>query len=364
VRVAVLGGGAGGHAVAVRLALDGHPVSFWSRSPATVASILTRGGIAYTGIWGDGTMAIDRASTILEAAVAGTDLVVVCLPAFAHASVAAALAGLKVSAPIVLNPGHPGGALEARRVMVDLGVSVPPLVELSTLSVWAKFAEGGEIRILSSPRAVRAACLHGSEHALAMTQQALTNIVAEPNVLVTSLASVNIIVHPPQAVLGAALVEGSRSFTMYDEAITPSIERVMHALDNERLGVARAFGIGLPSIAEEMARLGNADARAAHRGEIRNALAAIAIMAEARGPTSTDHRYYHEDFDFGLTPLVALGDIADVATPVAESLSCLREALIGARPERAVRNASAMGLETSTKHDLLELMEEARARPS
>jgi len=54
-------------------------------------------------------------------------------------------------------------------------------------------------------------------------------------------------------------------------------------------------------------------------------------------PDSLGHRYYTEDFGYGLLPLVELAKVAGVATPVAQALlnlasaAGLEEAIAGGR---------------------------------
>src|SRR5260221_10870123 len=90
-RVAILGGGAGAAAAVVELAGAGHEVALWARSPTTLAPYQEQGGLDYEGVFGSGR-AVPRLMTgDLAAAVAGADVILVCLPTFAHSEIARAL---------------------------------------------------------------------------------------------------------------------------------------------------------------------------------------------------------------------------------------------------------------------------------
>ena len=83
-------------------------------------------------------------------------------------------------------------------------------------------------------------------------------------------------------------------------------------LDAERLSVARAFGHELDPLHLEMAAIGTADREAAARNELAGAIRAGAANARIRAPDSLRHRYYLEDFGYGLVPLLAYARVAEV----------------------------------------------------
>src|SRR5699024_4255316 len=151
------------------------------------------------------------------------------------------------------------------------------------------------------------------------------------DVLATGLANVNMVLHPPGAILSASWVEARHGdYTFYVEGMTPGVARVMQQLDQERLAVARAFGHQLPILIEEMRALGTVEADASG-DDYAKAVASGEANRLIRGPDSFEHRYYIEDFNYGLTPFLCLAEIAGVATPIAKSLSHLGELLIDDR---------------------------------
>src|ERR1700726_1481789 len=109
-KVAVVGAGAGGAAAVAELISAGHDVRFWGRSPQTLAAFQEQGGVAYEGVLGSGLARPTLISGDLRAAIDAADVVLVCLPTFAHVDVARTLAKAGAQAPVVLNPGHTGGA--------------------------------------------------------------------------------------------------------------------------------------------------------------------------------------------------------------------------------------------------------------
>src|ERR1700681_4955349 len=102
-KVAVVGAGAGGAAAVAELISAGHDVRFWGRSPQTLAAFQEHGGVGYEGVLGSGLAHPTLISGNLPETIDGADVVLVCLPSFAHADIARALAQAGAGAPVVLN---------------------------------------------------------------------------------------------------------------------------------------------------------------------------------------------------------------------------------------------------------------------
>ena len=323
-RVAVLGAGAGGRSAAVELTQGGHDVALWNRSPATLEPLLADGVLRHRGVLGDGSVRPALLTTRLTDALAGAEVAVVCLPALAHEGLFADLASLHVTIPLVLNPGQTGGALHARAVFCRHGVPMPPTVELSTLTYVARVSADGAVNTTSRARTVRAGCLPGHDVARDWALRLFPCCVSVRDVIASSLANVNIVLHPPAAVLAVAWVEATRGdFRFYVDAMTPGVTRVLEALDAERLAVAAAFDVDLPTLTLEMAAIGTVDAAAAAAGDVRAAIRGGAANAAIAAPSSLEHRYYREDLAFGLKPFLALASVARVEVPVASALLAL-----------------------------------------
>jgi len=324
--VAILGAGAGGAAAAVDLTQRGHRVTLWNRSPQTLAPLEAAGGVHHEGLLGDGFTAIGRITTDLAEALHGADAALICLPSPAHGGLGDALRAVGADVPVVLNPGHTGGALH----LADrLGVAAPAIAELSTLTYVARKPGPDRVRVTGVAGRVHAACLPGGEAALELACELYPCAVKERDVIATGLANVNLVLHPPAAVLSVAWVEVSGGdFAFYADATTPAVARVIAALDAERLAVAAAFGHRLDPLLDEMAAIGTVDPEAARAGDLRSAIARGEANRTIRAPDSLAHRYYTEDFGYGLVPFCALADIASVGTPTARALLALADTFV------------------------------------
>ncbi len=268
--VAIFGAGAGGAAAAVELIAAGHEVWLWSRSPDTLAPFEEAGGIAFDGLLGDGLATPQLITTDLGAAAAAAEVLMVCVPTQGHRDVARLLAQAGAcGVPLVLNPGHTGGALEVAQTFRDAGVSPPPIAEFSTLTYVARKNDPARVTVSGRAERVWVAALPGGAVALDAARALYPAARPRGDVLASGLANVNLVLHPPGAVLGAAWVEATGGdFMFYAEGVTPGVARVMQQLDDERLKVARAFGHELEPLAQEMAANGTADRAAAAAGDL------------------------------------------------------------------------------------------------
>lgn len=360
-KVAILGAGAGGAAAAVELTLAGHEVRLWNRSPATLAPFEETGGIAFDGVLGEGLARPLLITGDLGAAAENADVLLACVPTPGHATVAGLLAEAGANGiPLVLNPGHTGGALEVAQVFRKAGMAPPPVAEFSTLTYVARKYDPARVTISGRAGRVWTAALPGGAAAVAAAQTLYPAAQACGDVLASGLANVNLVLHPPGAVLGAAWVEATGGdFLFYAEGVTPGVARVMQRLDDERLAVARAFGHALDPLALEMASIGTADAQAAAAGDLAAAICKGAANARIKAPESLDHRYYREDFGHGLVPFLALARIAGVETPVAAALLEIGAALVGPALIEQGRTAARMGIDGLDRAGLMTRVGEA-----
>lgn len=355
--VAVLGAGAGGLSAVVELSQAGHEVRLWNRRASTLEPYLAANAVRHTGVLGEGAVTPSLTTTDLSAVLRGADVAVIAVPALAHEGIFDALATVDAPpVPLVLNPGHTGGALHARAVFARRGVARPPVAELSTLTYVARTAPDALVRTTGRAKTVRAACLPGGESALQWAMALFPGVVADSDVLATSLSNVNLVLHPPGAMLSAAWTEATGGdYRFYVDAMTPAVARVLTRLDAERRSVAAAFGHELPALLDEMARVGTVDPQAAARADVVAAIRGGEANKTIKGPDSLEHRYYREDIPYGLLPFTVLAEIGGVAVETADALlklGCLAADLDPAAGLDRVR----LGLEDCGVDDLIAMV--------
>jgi opine dehydrogenase len=332
-------------------------VRFWTRSRETLAPFQEQGGVAFDGIMGCGLAKPSLMTCDLAEATDGAGLVLICVPTQAHKEVADALARSRSSVPVVLNPGHTGGALEVRQTFISNERGPPPIAEFSTLTYVARKYTQTRVTITGKARTVRLAAMPGGEQAAQLAKQLFPAAKRASDVLACDLANVNMVLHIPGAILGAAWVEATGGdFTFYVQAMTGGVGRVMRALDDERRSVARIFNHDLPALTAEMQAIGTVQESTTDIDDFVAAISSGEANRRIKAPNSLQHRYYREDFGYGLLPFTVLARIGGIDVPVAKSLLQIGQVLLGFDLASAGRTAARMGIADLDRGGLLRLV--------
>ena len=145
------------------------------------------------------------------------------------------------------------------------------------------------------------------------------------DLLPISLSNLNPPAHMASALCNFTRIERGETWFNYD-GITPSVARLIEALDVERLAIAKAFGVRVRTVFEHY-RLSFRDAKGDTIAEM------AAAIHEARkgppGPTDLNTRFVTEDVPFGLHPISVLGTSVNVPTPLHDAGITLFSALYG-----------------------------------
>jgi len=322
-----LGAGNGGHAMAGHLALQGVPVRVYNRSQARIAAMQEQGGVQVEGV-AEGFGGIKAATTNLAEALADAKLIMVTVPASAHGELARACAPhLRDGQVVVLNPGRTGGALEfAATLRAENVTAQVSVAEAQTLVYSCRLVEPGRVRILSIKNRVLLSALPATdtERVMELVGQIYAEFVPAANVLETGFNNIGAVFHPSLMLFNANRIEAGEEFYFYRD-ITPHLGRFLEAIDEERLAVARAFGVRAESAGEWLAHAYSGVSGRDLYEEIRN----VPAYQKAEAPTSLDDRYLTEDVPTGLVPIVAFAEVAGVAVPISRSLVHIACALLG-----------------------------------
>lgn len=341
-RFAVLGAGHGGHALAGYLGLLGYPVTIYTHTQAKADAITDAGGIQLEGAV-EGFGPVELASLDLAAVLDGADVVLETHPAHLHRQVAAACAPwLRPGQVVVLNPGRTGGALEFSHTIAELGDRGIIVAETQTFPFASRMLAPGHGHVFGIKRAVPIAALPArlTPRVLALLHGAMPWLTAAGSVLETSLANIGGVFHPTLTLLNAGRIEDTQgNFEFYHAGATPGVGRVLEQLDQERLGVAAALGVTVPSAQRWLA-----EAYGVGGEDLRDAILRNRSYAGIRAPETLEHRYIEEDIPAGLVPLASLGHHLGVETPVMDSLIDLASVIHQRDYRREGRTVARLGL--------------------
>ena len=328
-KIAVLGAGHAGTALAADLSLRGHEVTLVKTSRAAheeeFACLVADGGRVTLTENGTQTVAAVARVTRELSCVRGKDLVVVCVRSDCHEDLLRRVAPLLADGQLLLFiPGYLSTAYALKHCQRDVTVA-----EAQSAFLDCRLIAPGQIAVgfrnVRDPvgvfpadrRAEAAAVLDRMGYPLTYCR----------SVLEAALHNPNMIVHPVGALMSLPRIEsGDRDFCLYREAFTPAVWRVLEALDAEKRAVLAS--LCLPPVPyTEACKFRNTLDESADGKQVFFGYAAM--DARAKGPFSAEHRYITEDVPQGLALLESLGGLLNVPTPVCASLITLASAALG-----------------------------------
>lgn len=338
----VLGAGHGGVALAGHLGLMGFPVRLWARDPHTLDQVQAAGGVFLEGV--ESGFGLVEAQGDLAAALEGADLVLVVVPASAHGEIARRCAPhLRDGQKVLLLPGRTAGAIEFLQTLRREGCHADVLVGEAQTFLYASRKVGpNTARIYGVKRQVLAAALpaHRTQELLDLIKVAFPQFMPARWVWKTSLDNIGAIFHPAVALLNTGRIESTGGdFRHYRDGITRSVARLLERLDEERVAVARALGVGALTAREWLAEVYGVE-----RSDLYEAIQATPAYEGVGAPASLNHRYMWEDVPTGLVPIAELGRACGVATPVTEMLIDLASTVFGVDFRRAGRTLEKLGM--------------------
>lgn len=357
--VTILGAGNGGCAAAADLGMAGFAIKLWSRSEDTIAPIKQAGGIGYSGVLGEGFQAINACTNDIGQAISGADIVLMTVPTHAHQAVAELAAPhLKDDQIFIAAPGHT--MLLIPSVFKRAGIRKPMVGDMGSLPYICRKQSPDTIAISQRSKSVAFAAFPGRER-VRLEQAAYTIfpfIKPVGSVLETVFPYTNAIHHPPAILMNAGRVEATGGdYYHYYDGISPSVGRVIDALDRERRAIAAAFGIEVRTLAEEFFVRGYTTEAARDSGLAYEVFHQSEPDRWIRAPGSLQHRFLHEDVPFGLIPLAELGGFAGVATPMIDHMIHLAGVTSGQDYHEAGLTLERMGLAGTNPEDLPGLLE-------
>jgi opine dehydrogenase len=343
--VAIIGTGIGGTELAGYLGLNGWRVRVHDVRPEAVTGIRERGGLEVSGVV-NGFARIERATTDLAEAVAGAVLIAITTLNNDHDAVAKVLAPLlRDGQTVCLMPGYVGGALQFRHSLRDFGCrALIRLAEMDNFPFTGGILGPSAVRIASLKRQLQVAALPASDGpgVLELLRRLLPPVAPATNVLQTGLAAMNPILHVPGMLGNQGRLDAGDRFQFYGAGITRSVARVVDALDAERVALARAFRVAVPTVRGWLTRTYGLE------GDDLYALIQRLhheVFKDSPAPSSLDARYVTEDVPYGLVPLAELGRLAGVRTPIASALSAVASAALGRDFATEGRTLGRMGLD-------------------
>lgn len=371
-KIAILGAGTGGCAAAVDLTLRGHQVNIHCRWASDIEPIEQRGGIEATiAIPGEErqvTVKPNISTTDLEAAVTGVDLIMIITPATAHEYYAKELAPfLREGQAVFIVPGHVLGGLHFVSTLRKMGFDRPIVTgETRTLPYSARrfppALEPGKVRINDRNKYVGFAAFPGKFTAKLAGElgELFPGVQCFGSVLEVGLSICQGVVNTTPVLINACWIEQTKGLFYYwkfYEDASVSMDRVMQAVDKERMDIMRACGLKPVSAHETFYRNGFTTEAAPSSRSLSQILKSSVLVDRAWVP-SLDSRYIEEDVPFILVPMVEIGRFVGAQAPMMEALIRLASVIKETDYYKVGRTIDKMGLAGIGKNELDKILQD------
>lgn len=357
-KVAVLGAGNGGYAVAFDFAQHGHTVSLFDfeHFATNVEAVAAQGGIRSTGQL-EGFAEIAYAGHDIATALDGAELVIAVGPAYSTEPLAsAAKPHLHPGQDIVVCPSAGAGALVFKRT---LGLSLEDdsynIGETSTLPYAVRITGPAEMNVFLKLKAglmVAAVPRSGTEALHAKLHEVYPALTAAESVFATTLQNGNPVIHPAVTLLNAALIERTGGdFNFYEDGVTEGVGRLIEGLDKDRLALAGALDV---TVLSEPA-LGVVQGYMEHENYSTGYSTAPGFLG-IKAQDQLDNRYLTEDVGYSMVFLVDLGRQLGVPTPVMDAVIEIASVVMARDfAGEQKRTMASLGLADYTRDQLREL---------
>lgn len=323
--VGIAGAGAIAMGYAAFLLNAGHTPSIWSPSGARTQALLEGEPLTIIGAI-EGQFTPDVCKNVKK--LAEKDVIILALPAYGHRQVIDALVPYIEARHCVIISGHLSfAALYFSKKLAARGIQIL-VVAWNTTALTAKAPiSSTSVRVGIIRKNIDMAVVPKSleERAHGICASMFGDVfTVKDDILTITLSNLN-----PQNHLGIALCNLTRiergEEWQQNSNITPVVGKLLKALDQERVQIAKSLGKKVRTIDENMALTLNVEGISVSE--------MYQIQAERGnnppGPTDINTRYILEDVPFGLITTLYLAKLAKVATPMHESGVKIIEACYG-----------------------------------
>lgn len=348
-KIAILGAGNAGCAVAADLTMHGHEVTLIKTSHAmhddNFMFLQENNGRMTLDEFGEiKTANIHKVSRDV-ADIEGNEIVIIYIQTNFHEQLIERISPYIQDGQILLiNPGY----LSTAYVLKHCSGKDIIIAEAESSFIDGRIMEPGLFRVgfrnVRNPIGIYPSAR--KQEAVAKLNQLGERFVYLDSVVEAALHNPNLIVHTVGSVMSIPRIEKSKGdFCMYHEAYTrdnPATWRILEALDAEKMNVLERLGFERLSYVEACKYRNSLD----DSMDAKEVFLGYAEMpTRAKGPTVVDSRYISEDVPQGLVMLEALGKALNVETPIASGLIAIASAALGRDLRAEGRTPEGLGIE-------------------
>jgi len=317
-KFAVIGAGNAGCAIAADMALAGFEVRLFEfpQFKERFQKILDEQAIHIRGEANVGKARL-FATLELQKVVKDVELILVSMPSFGHPRLAEELIPLLEDGQAVIFMPGGFGSFSFLKTLRTISPRKKVIVgETATLPYAARLSGPNEVTVFLKSILNPAATIPTvkTEEIVQSLRRLYPDISAARDVLDVALSNLNPSIHAAPSILSTSRVEMADEFWLYREGMSPSVQKVMVAVDNERIAVREALGYGPPHY--DLKKSGARECFEDFFGKGGKEKAGYNL----KGPLDMKERYITEDIPYGLVFFASWGDQVGIDTPLMDAL--------------------------------------------
>ena len=316
-KIAVISSGNGGQSMAAYFSYLGYNVALYARESERVDMFSDNRFVISGEIEAEAEVAL--ISSDMEKVIRDAHLIMVTTPAQYHHIVARAMASHLVDGQaVVLNPGRTFGTLAFSKVLSECGCNADIMLgETDTFAFTCRCPQLRKPQIHKIKDSVRLAAHENkyAEHLIGIMREIFSMFSLAESVLQTGFSNVGMIFHPMPILMNITRVEAKEDFKFYRDGISPLVAGMLEKMDVERVAVAHAYGVAVPTVRQWLAECYGSRGDSLYE-QIQNTAAYETVIA----PTDIDTRYIFEDILTGCVPTSCAGKAVGVSTEVLDTL--------------------------------------------
>ena len=352
-KIAMLGAGNAGCAIAADLTMNGHEVTLIKTSHAmhddNFDFLLENNGLMTLNEFGEIKSANIAKLSRDVSDIVDAEVVMIIIQTNFHEELIERIAPYVQDGQIILiNPGY----LSTAYILKHCGDKDIIVAEAESSFIDGRIMEPGLFRVgfrnVRNPIGIYPSSR--KEEAIAKLDQLGERFVYLDSVVEAALHNPNLVVHTVGSVMSIPRIEKSKGdFCLYHEAYTrdnPATWRILEALDAEKMDVIEKLGFERLCYVEACK----------YRNSLDDSIDAKEVFLDyaemetrAKGPTVVDSRYISEDVPQGLVMLEALGEVLDVKTPITSGIISIASAALGRDLRAEGRTTKCLGVENIEK---------------
>ncbi len=351
-KVAVIGAGRGGLAMAADLTLAGFEVRLFQTPDfeESLKPLIEKDGIVISGASRTGLAKPALMTTSAREAIENASTIMIVAPAWAHEALMRHMTPhLADGQVVVFNTGY-FGALRFRRMIESSGRRVT-LAETSTLVYLCHTTGPNSVHIDKVKDSISFATLPGSRinETMKFVSKLYPQLTPVKNVLHTSLENMNLI-HPPLIAMNIGMIEKAQGqFFLYRDCLTETVGEVIETIDEERRRVAEALDVRIMTMLDFEEKSYGAKGRNIYEA-VRNS---PAHMGFSLNSASAFLETIMEDTPYLLVPIASFGKLVGVPTPMTVAFVELTSMIKRTEFWNKGSTVESLGLQNLSKEEIL-----------